>query len=86
MNTFLWTASGTWRKHEVAERVQQGPDVSLLGGAAVALIVDPEALKNTVDLHTALTTLMQAVLSGAAFPAVEELPEGPFLAGMASQV
>jgi hypothetical protein len=82
MDTFLWTASGTMRKHEVAEGVQRGPDVKLLGGAALALMVDPEVLRNTVDLHTALATLTQAVLSGAAFPDVEELPEGPFLAGL----
>ncbi len=82
MSTFLWTASGTMRKHEVAESVQRGPDVKVLGGAALALIVDPEVLKNTVDLHTALATLNQAVLSGAAFPDVEDLPEGAFLGGL----
>lgn len=63
MRTLLWSAALCESKSQVADSLRAGPDLSVLNGRPLALLIDPELLKNSTDMHTLLTTLMQAVLS-----------------------
>lgn len=72
MRALMWTADLCEAKHQVAETLRAGPDLSVLNGRPLALLIDPALLQRSTDMHTLLTTLMQAVLSTKDSPAVIE--------------
>lgn len=63
MRTLMWSAGRCEAKHQVADTLRAGPDLSVLNGRPLALLIDPALLQRSTDMHTLLTTLMQAVLS-----------------------